>query len=91
MYLTNLIAKSQRILNNSKINKLYHIMNNMKYSKYIRDLETNLYANIINAKKIDRIYAEGAVAFEKDGKIVAVYDYVNQTLYTNKKELLEVI
>ena len=90
-YITNLLAQNNRIMGQCKHNKIYHIMNNMKYSKYILDLDVDEFARLFGFDVENKVFSDGAYVFLKDGKIEAVYDYVNQTLYTNNKELIEEI
>ena len=90
MYMTNLIAKNKRMLGQTKYNKIYHIMNNMKFSKYILDLDVDRYAENFNFEIKNKIFSDGAYVFKKDNEIKAIYDYVNQTLFTNEEEYLKV-
>jgi len=90
MYMTNLIARNKRMLGQTKYNRIYHIMNNMKFSKYILNLDIEKYAEKFNFEIENKIFSDGAYVFKKDNEIKAIYDYVNQTLFTNKEEYLEV-
>jgi hypothetical protein len=91
MYMTNLIARGQRIFSKGKNNKLYHIMNNMKFSKYIYDLDVDAFAIKTNTIKENKVYNDGAYVFYRDNKIIAVYDFVNQTLFSNDENLIKEI
>lgn len=66
-------------------------MNNMKYSIYVRDFNPNEFAEKNNFKLIDRVFSEGAYAFVKDDKIVAVFDVVTHRLFSDDKNIIESI
>jgi uncharacterized phage-like protein YoqJ len=88
-YITNLLAQNQRIMGQCKHNKLYHMMNNMKYSKYIKDLDVDKFALERKLDVENKVYTDGAYVFKNENGIQAIYDYVNQTLFSNDEDLIK--
>jgi hypothetical protein len=84
-----MLAQNQRMFGQCKHNKIYHIMNNMKYSKYIKELDCENFANSNGFNMENKVYTDGAYVFKKDENIEAIYDYVNQTLFTNNEDLIK--
>jgi len=89
MYITNLIAMNKRIMNKCANNKIYNIMNNMKYSKYIKNLNPDEFSLENNLEYENKVFTDGAYIFFDEYGIQAIYDYVNQTLFTNNKDLIK--
>jgi HKD family nuclease len=89
LFLKN-IAPKKHLLKCIQKNRLYHIMNNMKYSKIIPELNKNNFAQKFELNIEDKIFTDGAYVFTKNGKIEAIYDYVNQTLFTDNEIYLEI-
>ena len=83
---TYLLARKQRCLQG---NKPYHLMNNMKFSKIIPDFDSEEFANLHNFKLENDIYNNGAnIFYDENELVVAVFDYVNQMLFTDSEDLL---
>jgi hypothetical protein len=86
-FLNQFIKKGQ--LNNClKASKIYHIMNKMEYSKILPELDIDDFAKKFQLEIDNKIFINGAYVFKKDNKIEAIYDYVNQTLFTDNREYL---
>jgi len=78
---TYLLAMKQRCIQQ---NKPYHIMNNMKYSRLKPELDVDAFAIENDLTVTNDVYNNGAYLFsDENGEIIAVYDYVNQTLFSN--------
>jgi len=77
MYFRNLYFKEK--------NKLYLLANNMEYSKIMPNLNLDELEYDIENK----VYTDGFYVIKENGKIIGLYDYVNQTLFTDDKDLLE--
>jgi len=85
----SMLAMNKRIYDKGVSNKIYNVMNNMKYSKYILDFDEKFYSNKFNLKMENKIFSDGAYVFLENNEIVSIYDYVNQTLHSNSTEFLE--
>ena len=88
----NFYDKLKRTYCKNNYNSYFHIMNNMKYSKYILNFDENKYAKKFDLNVENKVFANGVYVFttKEYNEIVSIYDFVIQTLFTNEEKYLEV-